>query len=393
MLLEWLLPELTSNEWAFHLCTMFISILLLIFAEPIFSIFERTRNQTIGLRIFKALNLLVIFLHLVDLVVLRLHSQYERYLVNLALSLLILYIGLFTYSLAHSFTCMRFGKENTIDGEKVYIETYRTRIVSLLTLIVILLSTIYGLIVLWGADNLLSTTGIFGIFAGFMALTSHTWGPDVISGLIILKSEILQDGDVVVIDGYPDEYIINRVSFIYVTLLDVRNNHRTLIKNSRFIQSKINNLSRVASTDGLRQPLVYNIGYPDIKGATSKERLEMHQKFINRIDNMFDKAQAICVQNDDIKINTSQLFEWAVTETSNYSLEVTLWVYLQRMPNTKVTRTIRQYYMGTIYKINETVYRESIATDIPLATPSLNHVVVHPVAIGPEVKDQCPESN
>ena len=49
------------------------------------------------------------------------------------------------------------------------------------------------------------------------------------------------------IDGYPDEYIINKVSFIYVTLLDVRKNHRILMRNSRFIQSKIDNLNRVAS--------------------------------------------------------------------------------------------------------------------------------------------------
>ena len=131
MFFEWIIPELTRNEWTFHLCTMFLNILLLIFAEPIFSLFERTRKQTIELRIFKSLNLLLIVLHISDLAILRLFPLYERYLVNLALSLLILYVSLFFYSIAYSFTCIRFGKEKTIDGQKNFIETYRTRIVNL----------------------------------------------------------------------------------------------------------------------------------------------------------------------------------------------------------------------------------------------------------------------
>ena len=51
-----------------------------------------------------------------------------------------------------------------------------------------------------------------------------------------------------------------------------RNDHRTLMRNSRFIQSKIDNLSRVASTDGVRQAPHYNIGYRIIPEGTREER-------------------------------------------------------------------------------------------------------------------------
>jgi len=103
-----------------------------------------------------------------------------------------------------------------------------------------------------GADSLLGTTGIFGIFIGFLAFTSGIWAPDIVSGLIILNSDILVDGDVVVIDGHKDEFIIARITLIYVVLYDVRNNHRSLLRNTQFIQNRIDNLSRVADGDALQ---------------------------------------------------------------------------------------------------------------------------------------------
>jgi hypothetical protein len=237
------------------------------------------------------------------------------------------------------------------------------------------ISSIYALIVIWGANSLLETTGIFGIIFAFLAFTSSVWAPDIISGLIILNTQMLEDGDVVVVDGYSDEYIINKVSFIYIILYDIRNNHRTLVKNSRFIQSKIDNLSRIASTDGIRKRLVYHIGYPQFEG-NSEQRLEALKQFKSRIEKLFQRAFESACEDNEIKINRNKPFESALTNTGNYALEYSVWFYLERIPNSKITATIRRHLMGTIYRVNEAIYTASVVEGIDLSTPDLAAVTV-----------------
>ncbi|WP_197482851.1 hypothetical protein, partial [Oleiphilus sp. HI0128] len=86
-------------------------------------------------------------------------------------------------------------------------------------------------------------------------------------------------------------------------LYDIRNNHRTLVRNNQFIQNKIDNLSRVASTDGVRQALSYNIGYPEFDGKTKDERQKQLADFKAKIDKFFILAQENCLEKPDIKIN------------------------------------------------------------------------------------------
>ncbi|KZY83132.1 hypothetical protein A3741_31755 [Oleiphilus sp. HI0069] len=218
---------------------------------------------------------------------------------------------------------------------------------------------------------MLETTGIFGILFAFLAFTSNIWAPDIMSGLIILNTQILEDGDVVVIGDDETEYVISKVTLIYVILYDIRNNHRTLVRNNQFIQNKIDNLSRVASTDGVRQALSYNIGYPEFDGKTKDERQKQLADFKAKIDKFFSLAQENCLEKPDIKINQTRQFEWALTHAGDYALEYTLWIYLDRIPNTKVTATIRKHLMGTIFRVNDAVYTASIIEGIDLSTPQL----------------------
>ena len=126
------------------------------------------------------------------------------------------------------------------------------------------------------------------------------WAPDLFHGMVILNSKMLEDGDVVQFSENGDEYIINRVTFIYTILLDVRNNHRTLIKNSKLLESKVDNLSKKASTDGLRMKLSYKIGYP--------KKCDI-DKFKKDVNSMFDEVNQISIEKEDIKINEKVAFE------------------------------------------------------------------------------------
>jgi Mechanosensitive ion channel, beta-domain len=375
--IEWLIPQLSNAQWLAHGIIFVINIGLLVFAKPILNLVEADRDIKTKVKIFQALNILVLVLHSIDLALLRVSANYENYFINVGLTLLTMYAGLFIYSLSCYFSRKRFGTEKLLDNNKVFIDTYSSRLVDLLLLVVITVTVIYALIKFWGADSMLETTGIFGIFVAFLAFTSNIWAPDIISGLIILNTQMLEDGDVVVIDQHPDEYIISKVTLIYVILYDVRNNHRTLIRNSQFTQSKIDNLSRVASTDGVRQALTYKIGYPTFDGESEEDRSNQLNSFKNRIERMFNLAFENCCNNGDVKINENRPFNWALTSTGDFALEYTLWIFLERIPNTKITSTIRKHLMGTIYKVNEAVYSASVIEKVDLSTPALNQVTLN----------------
>lgn len=372
--ISWLLPELSSTEQLAHASIFIINFALLLFAKPLLSSIDSGRESESRVKILRGLNIMVMALQALDLVLLRITSDYQHYFIRTGLSLMAIYGGLLVFSISSYFSRKKFGTEKELDKQRVFLETYSSRLVNIILLTIIVFSTIYALIIIWGANSLLETTGIFGIFAAFLAFTSNIWAPDIISGLIILNTQMLEDGDVVVLDGYPDEYIISKVSFIYVILYDIRNNHRTLVRNSRFIQSKIDNLSRIASTDGIRKKLVYQIGYPDFGGE--QDRGEAYKQFMSKIDKMFSRAFEVSSEDEEIFINPNKPFEWALTNTGNYALEFTLWIFLERIPNTKVTATVRKHLMRTIYKVNEKVYASAVLDNIDLSTPDLSRIAI-----------------
>ena len=142
------------------------------------------------------------------------------------------------------------------------------------------------------------------------------------------------------------------------------------MRNSQFTSNRVDNLSRVASTNGVRQGLTYKIGYPQFTGH-SDDRAEQLAEFNETIDDMFTHAFEACKADENIKINDTKPFEWAMTNAGDYALEFTLWIYLERIPNTKITSRLRRHLMGTIYKVNEAVYTASIIENIDLSTPDV----------------------
>jgi len=219
---------------------------------------------------------------------------------------------------------------------------------------------------IWDFDSLLQTTGIFGIIAAFLALTNQIWAPDMFYGMVILNSKMLEDGDVIQFGQEKDEFIISKVTFIYTILLDVRNNHRTLIKNSKLVDSKIDNLTKKASADGLRMKLSYKIGYP------KKDDLSDFKKSVRE---MFAEVNEKAIEDKDIKINENVKFECYLHETGDYALQYDLYYYLDTLPNTKVTKTVRSYLLKTTNLINEEVYNTSVKHNIDLSTPVLYHKI------------------
>ena len=368
--LQGLVNEITSGDRPLVTFLFALNVILLVFARPIVNLVAPGQNNDARVRILRGLNVLVIALHGLDFALRQTVAGYEGYVIKLGSSLMVVYGGVFLHSLAGTFSRRRFGRTREQDEQRIFVETYNSRLVGIVLLAVIVVTTIYILIKVWGADSLLETTGIFGIFIAFLAFTSSIWAPDIVSGLIILNSDILADGDVVVIEGQPDEYIIARVTLIYVVLYDVRNNHRTLMRNTQFIDSRIDNLSRIASSDGVRQSYTYKIGYPEM-GDTAEARTAALAAYRARIDAMFQAANAACIENVDVLINPNAPFEWALTSAGDFALEYTLWFYLDRIPNTKITATIRRHFMGTLHRVNDAVFTAAVEHGVDLSTPEI----------------------
>ena len=368
-MLDSFLPALTQGEWMIHGAIFILNLVLLFLARPLLRLIDRD-TKSAKVRMFQALNLTFIGLHIADLLLRGTQSDYQHYFIRLGYSLVTVYISMLGYSFVRALTKRRFGREKTVDDKVSYAETYSSRLVDLIILVIIWLTAIYVLIKIWGADSLLETTGVYGIIAAFLAFTSSIWAPDILSGLIILNSDTIEDGDVVVLDGNPREYVISRITLIYMVLYDVRQNNRTIIRNSKFMDHRIDNLSRVASSYGIRQAITYKIGYPALTGNRAA-RLAGLGEFKAQIADMFEAANEVCKTDELIKVNPAKDFEWAMTNAGDYALEYTLWVYLERLPATKITGRIRRHLMGTLFKINEAVYEAAIAEDIDLSTPDV----------------------
>ncbi len=365
------LPDLSQAEWMIHGIIFACNILLLFFAKPIINRIDPGQDHSVALRFFVTINILFLILHVFDILLMTIDISYQNLFIKLAHSALCFYVSVLVFKVGNVFFRRRFGKVKSFEGETIYLDSYSSRIVELIFLVVVFLFATYTLIKIWDMDSLLETTGIFGIAIGFIALTSNAWAPDVLSGLIILNTKILEDGDVVVIDGYKDEYIIHKVSFIYTILYDIRNNHRTFIRNKRFIESKIDNLSRVASTDGIRKSLTYKIGYPQLSSNDREARIENLESFFRRVDKLFTKANEIALGKSDLPIKSQKAFEWYLTSAGDYALEYTLFIYLEGVPTTKITALARKHLLSSLYSINHIVLEAATVVGLELKTPDL----------------------
>lgn len=351
----------TTTELTLHIIILALNIFLLFFAKPIFILLNKNKAEQFGLRLFRFINISFLSLHLVDLSLLYFNFHYEHFFLRLATTLLTIYLGIFFFGLLSFFARKKFGTVKDLDDRHYYTDSYNSRLIDILGLVIIIIVTLYTIINIWGWTSLLETTGIFGLLAAFLALTNQIWAPDLYYGLVILNSNMIDDGDVITLEGIEDEYIINKVTFIYTILLDIRNNHRSLIRNAQLIQSKIDNLSKRASTDGLRLKLAYKIAYPKVKESA----LDYHET----IKEMFLSVEKSSLEDKELHLNPHMAFELFLHEAGDYALEYHLFFYLEQLPKTKVTKSIRSLLIKTPKLLNEKILMASYNYDIDLSTP------------------------
>jgi hypothetical protein len=355
-----------------HIVIFSLNILLFLLAAPIVKFINAGEKDDKQVKILRALNILFLSLHILDLIIVAFDQQHKYIFSNLGWTLVIIYSSFIFYSISGFYIRRKFGTSKKVDDKTVYTDSYNSRMMSVLVTILTTMIAIMFIIKLWELNSLLETTGVFGVIVAFLALTNGIWGPDLYYGLVILNSNMLEEGDVVSFDNNLDSiYIINKVNFVYTILLDVSNNHRILMRNAKMIDMSINNLTKKASMEGLLYKHTYKIGYPEF----GNEALEGYAKFKKRVDSMFTSAQEEAFKNKDIKVNNNVAFRWMIKDTGDHALEYILIYHIASLPTTRSTKTVRIHLMSTPRNINELVYKASLEQGIDLSTPITLHQV------------------
>jgi hypothetical protein len=234
---------------------------------------------------------------------------------------------------------------------------------------------------IWSAASLMETTGIVGLTLGALALTNSVWFPDIYRGLIALKIKSIDTGDIIKLDNRADEYIVYSSSLSHLTLLNIRDNHRMFLWNHQLNNSGIHNLSKVAGSLGLRKTFTYKIGYPKfISSVEIQKNSENKQDKNDKNDNQIIieefisnvRKMALDAYHESLKQKLhirEEEFSIRVLNTGDYAIEFVMSFYLEKIPKTLVTQTVREYLIDTPLKVNENMLIMSYKYGIDLSTP------------------------
>ena len=146
------MKELLSNmpfseaELGIHILVLLVNISLLIFSKPIVSLFKVKSESDFQLSIFRTLNVLFLFFHLLDFALIVLNKDYQNVFARLAWMLVTIYIGFFLFSFFSYLSRKKFGIEKKFDDNISYIDTYNSRLVDLIVLAFISIISLYILL-------------------------------------------------------------------------------------------------------------------------------------------------------------------------------------------------------------------------------------------------------
>jgi len=329
-----------------------VNLLLMLYAKQIVSKIygENATEKAIGQRIhvLRALNLLIIlsfgYYHLYS-------SESDNSIaVKLVSISLVVYFGYLSADIIRYVIRVKYGRVREVDGEKRSIETYNSRLLSLLVGIFIFVIVLLSIVNILEFDSLLEAGGVIGFIGVFFALTQNAWAPDIISGLVILNSGMAEEGDVIDLnDGAGSIGVVFKTKMFHTEILNLINNHRIMLKNTKLRELTIHNLSKFASARGLRENLHFKVAY-DVP--------------VNEVKTMFEAAFEKAREDADILIEDQLPLEVGVIETGDHAVEWAIYYYTKDVKNLIKTRQ----------KFREVILNTANEYKIALATPLTHHI-------------------
>lgn len=323
-----------------------LNLLLLLFSGPILGLFDNDQGERHRrrLHLLRAANMLMLLAIIFGNFLLpTLEYPISRLLGLFAVA----YIAFLSHHLLAHLLRKRFGREREIEGRKVLSDTYSSRALSLIGGISIFVVACIMSLEILGLDSRLQG-GVLGFIGVFLALTQGSWAPDIISGLVILNSRLVEEGDVIEFnDGGALVYgLVFKTKIFHTEILDLVNNHRVMVQNARLRGLTLNNLSRFASARGLRERLDFRIGY------------DVNEK---RVAQLLQDAFALASSNRDIAIEANHAPQILATDAGDDAITWSLFYH------TKEPRLLHR----TRQRLRALVIGLARERGISLATPRL----------------------
>jgi small-conductance mechanosensitive channel len=228
------------------------NLLLIVFARPLLGKFTSGSNKgaTLKFRInlLRSLNLVILLVYAYQYFYLPAEASGSN--ITLLSILAILYLTYFFNQLLQYLVRRQYGKARQIGGKLQYVETYQSRLLSIIFAVLLTVVSLISIVHQLGFDSLLEAGGVLGIFGVMLGLTQASWAPDIISGLIILNSDMFEEGDIVDL-GESTIGSVYKTKLFHTEILNLSNNHRVMISNAKLRSLMIHNLSKFASAKGL----------------------------------------------------------------------------------------------------------------------------------------------
>ncbi|GAA6143687.1 mechanosensitive ion channel family protein [Hydrogenophaga sp. 5NK40-0174] len=344
-----LLGRWVANFSSLELILISANTILLVFSRPLVARLDdkpiSDENFANKLHYFRILNVLVLLLVLFNTLVLPVASH--SWMTGLLASVLVAYLTYLAAHLANFLIKRRFGRAREFNGEKFWAETYNTRVLSLLSSVLLFVIGLIAVVQIMGFDSLLEAGGVIGFFGVILGLTQGAWAPDIISGLVILNSRLVEEGDVVELgDTHQLVASVFKTKIFHTELLDLANNHRTMISNATLRSTTIHNLSKFASAKGLRESIKLKVGYD-----TSEDTMQ------DFVDAVFAKLHA----DPEVPVEGKVPPELRATDAGDFAVEWTVFYY---------TKAVRQV-LGTRQKVLAALIAGAREHGVDLATPVL----------------------
>jgi small-conductance mechanosensitive channel len=339
--------DISSLEW--FLIT--INIGLFVFAGEIVDKLtpKLESQQSKQVHLLRVINIVIIGLILYKAIVAP--AIEENWLSKALTVLLISYVFFMVFKVYSYFMHSRYGKQHETDSGIRISETYNSRGLVVFGGVFLFIIWLISCIQLLGFESLLQAGGVLGFVGVMLALTQAAWAPDIISGLIILNTKMVEEGDILQInqDGKQIYANVYKTRMLHTEFLDMSNNHRMMIKNSQLRGLFLQNLSKFASAKGLRESLTFNIGY-DVSPKT--------------VRSFFAQVENLLREEFDEHYESQHPIEVVIDDTGDHAVKWTVFFY---------TKDIKQL-LKTRQVFREVILNLSIAEGLSLATP-LTHVM------------------
>lgn len=340
-----------------HIIVILLNLILLLLARPILERLSAKREQKqfdFQVSVMRGLNLAILAVVCYNAFYAR-PADSEADENNLALRILsilvVLYLAYLTANIANYLMRRRYGKAYTVNDGTEISETYHSRMLSLVFSSFVAIVALITVIRIAGFNSLLEAGGVVGFVGVFLALTQAAWAPDIISGLVLLNSDMVSEGDLIELDDPPLLCRVFKTKIFHTVVIDVINNHRVMIGNAQLRQRTIHSLSKFASARGLRERLVFQIGYDTDSTAVKK---------------LFNDVYTTACETKECALDESHSMEIRVLDTGDHAVA---WGFFYYIKDVQQLVTTRQMLM-------EITLNTSSRHGISLATPQ-THVVTN----------------